>query len=447
MALIVSVSGVRGIVGSELTPEITLRYAAALGTVLGGGPIALARDSRPSGNTLRHAAIAGLTGVGCEVRDLGIVPTPTCGFLVRELKCRGGLMITASHNPAPYNGLKLFGPDGAVLSTAAGAEVQKQFEAATHGYAKWNACGTVSDVAGGLERHWRRVLELVNMSAIRGRKFSVVLDGNGGAGGPPGLAILQALGCGVVAVNCEADGDFRHEPEPTPAHLQNVAGIVKATQGAIGFALDPDSDRLALIDETGECLSEELTLALAVQERLVHDRGPVVINLSTSRVTEDVAKAAGVECVRAAVGEANVVAQMREVGALIGGEGNGGVIDPRVGWVRDPFVGMALILQQMARTGHTLKELAAQLPQYVIQKEKISISRDQLPALFDRLCQRWPDAAVDRTDGIHFAWSDRWVHLRASNTEPIVRVIAEAPSAAVASSLCDEAKAALLSRQ
>ncbi|MFL5331120.1 MAG: phosphoglucosamine mutase [Gemmataceae bacterium] len=441
MALIVSVSGVRGIVGSELTPEVVLRYAAALGTVLGGGPIALGRDSRPSGNAFRHAAIAGLTGVGCEVRDLGIVPTPTCGFLVRELGCRGGLMITASHNPAPYNGLKLFGPDGAVHSATAGAEIQKQFASATQGYVEWNACGKLINEVSSSQRHWQRVLELVDISAIRARKFSVVLDGNGGAGGPSGLAMLQALGCAVVAVNCEADGIFRHEPEPTPAQLQDVAGIVKATQGAIGFALDPDSDRLALIDETGVCLSEELTLALAVRERLSHDRGPVVINLSSSRVTEDIASAAGVKCLRSAVGEANVVAKMREVGALIGGEGNGGVIDPRVGWVRDPFVGMALILQHMVRTGQLLNQLAIALPQYVIRKEKISMARERLPELFEKISQHWSNAEIDRTDGIRVAWPDRWVHLRASNTEPIVRVIAEAPRAAEAEALCEELKA------
>lgn len=443
MALIVSVSGVRGIVGTELTPEVVVRYAAALGETLGPGTIALGRDSRPSGGALRHAAIAGLAGVGCSVLDLGIVPTPTCGLLVRELNCRGGLQITASHNPAPYNGLKLFGPDGAVLPADEGRRIQSSYERAGRAWAAWDGCGSVADACHEAERHPRRVLKLTDVAAIRARNFRVVLDANGGAGGPLARQVLAEFGCEVTPIGCEPDGVFQHEPEPVQAHLGEIEKVVAQTRGAIGCVLDPDADRLALIAEGGRCLSEELTLALAVQERLHHAKGPIVVNLSSSRVTADIAARAGVPLLRAAVGEANVVGVMRSTSALIGGEGNGGVIDPRVGWVRDPFIGIGLILGLMARTGETLADLAAALPQYTIQKDKYPVAPEGLASALAALPKRWPEAAVDTTDGVRLDWADRWVHVRGSNTEPIVRVIAEAPDAASAAQLCRDAGAVL----
>jgi len=238
---------------------------------------------------------------------------------------------------------------------------------------------------------------------------------------------------------CNADGFFNHEAEPIPAHLGDVAPMVERTGSNIGFALDPDADRLALIDEQGNCLSEELTLALAVQYRLSQQVGPVVINMSTSRVIEDIAHQAGARCLRSAVGEANVVALMREQGAIIGGEGNGGVIDPRIGWVRDPYIGMALILEQMASTGLKLSELVAALPKYSMLKTKCVIERSQLTLGLERLVALWPDATVNRVDGLRLDWHDRWVHVRPSNTEPIVRIIAEAVDDTIAAELCREA--------
>lgn len=427
MALIVSVSGVRGLVGSELTEQVVFRFAHVFGKWLGGKPVALGRDSRPSGVEFRDAALAGLATAGCEVRDLGIVPTPTLGFLVRELHCAGGLQITASHNPAPYNGLKLFGPDGAVLSAHAGAIVKKAFEESDSELAK-HATPKISDSSAGCRLHFERVLSLVNFAAIQGKNFVAVLDTNRGAGGPLALEFLTQLGCRVIPHGIEPNGLFLHEPEPTPEHLRTIENIVRQHPGAVGCCLDPDADRLVMIDESGNCLSEELTLALAIQSRLRTERGPVVINLSTSQASEDVATSAGVICHRSAVGEANVVAKMREVDALIGGEGNGGVIDPRVGWVRDPFIGMGLVFELMATSGKSLQQLAAELPKYVIQKSKLNLAADQVERAFGLLMQQWPEARVDRTDGLRLTWPDRWLHLRASNTEPIVRLIAECPT-------------------
>lgn len=441
--LIVSVSGIRGIIGQGLTPETTTAFAAALGTYLKGGPVVLSRDGRPSGIMLRHAVLAGLFSAGCEVHDLGVAATPTCGLAVRRLQAAGGIQITASHNPAPWNGLKLFGSDGRVLSADRGKEVQCLFANGPLRRVAWDALGQVAECRHAEDWHRDRVLELVDQVRIRARGLTAFLDANGGAGGPLGRSLLEALQCRPICHGCDADGHFAHEPEPIAENLRAICPLVPKHGADVGFVLDPDSDRLALIDETGRYIGEELTLALAVQFRLRQERGPVVINMSTSRLTEDICRPFGVACHRSAVGEANVVDRMLEVGAVIGGEGNGGVIDPRVGGVRDPFIGMGLILNLLADTGRKLSELVAELPSYVIVKDKYQVERERLPDLFVELQKRWPEASANHSDGLRLDWADRWVHVRPSNTEPIVRVIAEAPRAAEAQLLCREVGAGL----
>lgn len=436
--LIVSVSGVRGIVGDGLTPEIAARFAAAFGAHLGGGRVLLSRDSRPHGVAMRAGAIRGLAAAGCEAVDAGILPTPTAGLAVKSLGLAGGLQITASHNPAPWNGLKMFGPDGAVLPAADGERVRARYELTPD--LAGTASGTLPPERDPLALHIEKVLAAIDSAKIRAGSFAVLLDANGGAGGPLGRQLLEAMGVDVTPIACETDGLFRHEPEPTPAHLPTIAAEARQRKMP-AFCLDPDADRLALIDETGTCLSEELTLALAVQFRLGQQVGPVVVNMSTSRVIEDICKTHSAPFFRTAVGEANVVAGMREHHALVGGEGNGGVIDPRIGWVRDPFIGMAMILNAMAASGRTLGQLAASLPRYVIVKDKVTLPPAQLPAALAALARHWPEAAADRRDGLRLDWPDRWLHVRGSNTEPIVRIIAEAPSEAEAQDL---AKAASL---
>jgi phosphomannomutase len=440
--LIVSVSGIRGIIGRSLTPEAVLRFASALGTSVKGERVVLCRDGRPSGAMLRHAVLAGLLSAGCEVQDLGIASTPTVGLAVRRLQAAGGVQITASHNPAEWNGLKLFGPDGGVLTASEGQKVKVRFDAGSFRQAPWNELGTLIDCRSAEDWHRLRVLELVDVTKIRARGLHTFLDANGGAGGPLGRRLLESFQTNPICLGCEADGHFAHEPEPTEVNLKNVCPQVAASGADIGFVLDPDSDRLAMIDENGRYIGEELTLALAVLSRLrrasTDERGPVVINMSTSRLVEDIAKRFGVPCHRSAVGEANVCEMMRAVGALIGGEGNGGVIDPRVGFVRDPFIGMGLVLNLLADTGQKLSEIVAELPAYAIVKDKYRVSRERLPDLFARLEQRWPEAKVNRLDGLRLDWADRWLHVRPSNTEPIVRVIAEAPRPDEASALCRE---------
>lgn len=441
--LIVSVSGIRGIVGQSLTPDAACRFATALGTYLNGGRVILSRDSRPSGRMLRSAVTAGLSAAGCSVEDIGIAPTPTVGIAVRQLGAAGGIQITASHNPAPWNGLKMFGPDGAVLPADRGRQVQQLFEGDGLKYAPWDGIGAARVPPDVVEEHVKLVCDAISVAAVNAAGFRVLLDGNGGAGGPLGANLLRQLGCEVVEHACDSDGIFVHEAEPIPAHLVDVGPQVVRSEAAVGFVLDPDADRLALIDETGTCVSEELTLALAVKYRLQQKRGPVVVNMSTSRVIEDIAREAGCEFRRTAVGEANVVAGMRAAGAVIGGEGNGGVIDPRIGWVRDPFIGMAMILNLMADQGQNLSELVASLPSYSMLKTKYTVPKEKLAAALDAIEKRWPEAKVNKVDGLRLDWPDRWVHVRASNTEPAVRVIAESPTEAETKRLCDEAAACL----
>ena len=436
--LIVSVSGIRGVVGAGLTPEVVARFAAAFGSTVAGQRVILSRDGRPSGEMLRHAVLAGLLGAGCVVEDIGIAPTPTCGFAVRQMNAAGAIQITASHNPAPWNGLKMFGPDGAVLPADAGAVIRGLYESGEFVRGGWDGIGSVRvppDVSGD---HARAVLDTISVATVAGNRFRVFLDGNAGAGGPLGTRLLADLGCETIQYACEPTGLFAHEPEPIPANLGDVAPWVQQHECAVGFVLDPDSDRLALIDETGTCVSEEVTLALAVKFRLRQQPGTVVINMSTSRMNEDVAAAAGCPCYRSSVGEANVVELMRATNAVIGGEGNGGVIDPRVGWVRDPFVGMAFILSLMAAERKPFSQLVAELPRYAMLKTKFTVSRDRLPEAMTALQARWPDARVNRDDGLRLDGPDWWLHVRGSNTEPVVRVIAEAPTATRSEELCRE---------
>ena len=373
---------------------------------------------------------------GCEVDDIGIAPTPTVGVAVRMLGAAGAIQITASHNPTPWNGLKMFDHDGAVLNAAQGAEVRAAFEANTFPRADWRSVGQVRSSPDVTEGHLQKVFDCVSVSLIAAQQFRVFLDGNGGAGGPMGVQLLTTLGCEIVQHHCHADGDFVHEPEPIPANLVNVAPYVQSTGAHIGFVLDPDSDRLTLIDETGTCVSEELTCALAAKMRLRQDIGPIVVNMSSSRINADIAQEVGSNLQRSPVGEANVVALMRTTNAVLGGEGSGGVIDPRIGWVRDPFIGMALILNLLAEEACTVSELVRSLPTYTMHKAKFPLQREKLPKLFEAVRTRWPDAEVNTQDGLRLDGPNWWVHVRPSNTEPVVRVIAEAPENAEA--LCDE---------
>ncbi len=436
---ILSISGLRGIIGDGLDPEYVTRFASALGTIFDGGTVVLSRDGRSTGETLRHAVLAGLLATGCKVIDLGIASTPTCGVLVTHLQAAGGLQITASHNPIEWNGLKPFAPHGGVFDAALGQRLLSALEQPPR-YRRWDGLGRVEIMSNGAMVHLDRVTSLVSVGAIRQRKFKVVLDVNHGSGAILGPRLLEELGCAVTVLGGTPDGQFEHPAEPLKENLTDLAAKVRALGADVGFAEDPDADRLAIVDNTGRYIGEELTLALCVDHILSRGQtGPVVVNGSTSRVTADLAAKYGCPFHRSAVGEANVVAKMREVNALIGGEGNGGVIEPKVGYVRDSFVSMAYVLEGLTQRPGPLSQWVDQLPKYTIVKDKLHCPRERVTAACDALRKAYGDATATEGDGLRLDWPDRWVQVRASNTEPIIRVIAEAPGDDVAKSLCADA--------
>jgi len=443
--LMVSVSGMRGIVGKDLTPELVARHAAALGAwaaAAGRPAVVLGRDARTSGPMFARAATAGLMSVGVRVIDIGVVPTPTLQLAVEHHHTGAGLMLTASHNPVEWNALKLVGPDGIFLDAEAGAAVRTLAEQGPR-RAGWDTVGAVEEDHGAIARHLAQVLALpmVDVAGIRARRFHVALDCVRGAGGTSIPALLEALGCQVSAINLEPDGRFPRPPEPLPENLGELSRLVRESGAEIGMAVDPDVDRLALVDERGDPIGEDYTLAFAVRAVLGSldakaASATVVVNLSTSLVVEDAAAGYGAGFFRAPVGEAHVARMIEEQGAIIGGEGNGGVILPSVHVGRDAPIGVALILQLLLKSGETVSGLVAGAPRYHIVKAKAPRGADLAPAYL-ALRKRFADATADDRDGLRLSWPDRWVHLRPSGTEPIIRFIAEAPTAAEAESLIE----------
>ncbi|MEO1527913.1 MAG: phosphoglucosamine mutase [Planctomycetota bacterium] len=440
--LIISVSGLRGIVGETLTPVVASNFVAAFASQLPEGTVIVGRDGRSSGPMLRDAIVASLRACGREVVDADVAATPTIGVLVKHLGAAGAVQISASHNPPPYNGIKLFGSDGRVLDKITGAKIRDAYLQGTAAWCPFDAIGSVRRESDPHAPHLESVLKTVDVDSIKAASHRVLIDSNHGAGSLLGVRVLEALGCEVVALGDTPDGQFAHVPEPTAENLQGVAQQIRDTGAAVGFCQDPDADRLALIDADGRYIGEEYTLALCVQHALANDatKGPIVINGATSGMSERIAAAAGVSAFRSAVGEANVADKMIAEKATYGGEGNGGPIDPRVGYVRDSFVGMAQVLDLMTSTGQSLAELADALPKLAIHKDKAGISTEALPGLFAKLREAHPEAGADEGDGLRLAWPDKWLLVRGSNTEPIVRFIAEAESEVEAKRLCDTAK-------
>ncbi len=437
---IASVSGIRGVVGDGLDPAIVADFVGAYATGQGPGPIVVGHDGRVSAPVFVPAVLSAIAATGRDASFAGPVATPTLGRLVRDLGASGGVQISASHNPAKYNGLKFFQPGGMVLGPVEGRAVLDRLEARAIGWAGWDGLGKIRTIDEPDGQHLALVLKTVDGAAIRSRRFVVALDACHGAGGRLGEALLRALGCEPIVLGGAPDGRYDHPPEPTEPNLRRFAAAVPALGAAVGFAQDPDADRLAIVDETGRYIGEELTLALVASRRLAQVQGAVVLNLSTSRATEDIAGRHGCPVIRTPVGEIHVVEGMREHSAALGGEGNGGVIDPRVGFVRDSFAAMAQVLDLLAATGRRLSELVDDLPRYAMIKDQYPLGTSSRSAgdLFEGIAAAYPSASIDRRDGLRLAWPDRWAHVRSSNTEPIVRVIAEGPDLASARSLADE---------
>lgn len=429
----VSVSGIRGRVGFSLTPEVVATYAAAFGAWSASRgksrAIVVGRDSRVSGPMFHRTVIAALQSVGCTVIDIGLTTTPTCQLAVEHHHAAGGLMISASHNAIEWNALKFIAPSGLFLDNAEGTEMRASIEKGIP-RATWDKLGTVEQDDRAVSRHLERVLSIpyLDVAGIRKRKFKVALDCVRGAGSVIVPQLLERLGCTVSAIHMEPDGRFPRAPEPTADNLKELERLVLDTGSAVGLAVDPDVDRLALVSNEGKAIGEDYTLALAARLVLKHRKGPLVTNLSTSRLLEDVAREAGVPVKRAPVGEVNVATTMRDMQSPIGGEGNGGVILSEVHLGRDAPVGIALILQLLHEENRPLSAIAAGLPRYVIVKDKLDRPKASLDTVYAALTKAFPTAEVDTQDGLRLSWPDRWVHVRPSGTEPIVRVIAEAPT-------------------
>ena len=465
--LMVGVSGVRGIVGKDLTDDVVARWAAAFGqwAKTRTPRVVVGRDARESGPAFERAVVDGLGSVGCEVVTLGIVPTPTVQLAVEHHRAGGGIAITASHNPIEWNALKFIGPDGIFLDGADGKRVAELV--AQDGGRGTIAEGRVVADGGAVERHLEAVMKLpaVDVEGIRKRGFTVALDAVRGAGGPVMRALLERFGCEVAGINLETDGRFPRPPEPVPENLGGLASLVKRSGAALGIAVDPDVDRLAIVDETGAPIGEDYTLAFAVHavlgakpsdSRTVGPTGAhqsdrptvrlVVCNLSTSLVVEDAAREYGAEVIRTPVGEVHVARAILRLGAAIGGEGNGGVMYPALHAGRDAPVAAALLLTLLARQGKRVSELVAAAPRYTIVKAKAERGTRNaergMEDVYAALRRLFPDASVDTQDGLRLAWRDRWLHVRPSNTEPIIRLIAEAPSGTGAQELVDEGRRA-----
>jgi phosphomannomutase len=433
---IITVSGLRGIVGETLTPDVAVRYVTAFAAIAPPGDILIGRDSRPSGNMLSRAIQAGLQALGRNTIDGGILATPTVGVQIMACRAAGGIQITASHNPSPYNGLKLFSAQGRVIPSGLGQQVLERYRTAKSDRVSHDKLGAGSCCDDAVSAHLSAVLETVDVERIRRRRFRVVLDSNHGAGGPLGRRLLDELGCNPTIIGEEPNGQFLHTPEPIAENLAGVLNAVPDAGADIGFCQDPDADRLGIIDETGRYIGEEYTMALCADHVLRHRKGPIVTNCSSSRMSQDLADKYGVPFYRSAVGEANVVDAMLAHNAIFGGEGNGGPIDPRVVLVRDSFAGMALILDALAKREMKISRLADELPHYEIVKTKIALPPEKIPAALDALERHFSDADADRLDGLRLDWPRRWLLVRGSNTEPIVRAVAEAPTAAEAAKLC-----------
>ena len=427
-SLMVSVSGIRGIVGESLTPDVIIDYVRAFALRKPAGTFILGRDSRVSGPMIVSLIKGVLSSLGNHVIDLGIVPTPTVLLMIDELKADGGIIVTASHNPKEWNALKLASEKGIFLNSDEAEAMQQNLSKKDYPLMPWDKLGRLQEDKTAVERHIERICALVDTELIKNEHFTVALDCVNGAGGVMTPLLLKRLGCTVHTINEEPHGLFPRDPEPVPAHLKELEALAKKTKAHIGFAHDPDVDRLALVTEKGKAPGEEYTLALAVENVLEKSKGDVVCNYSTSSLTEEAARRNGCSLYRAPVGEANVAREIIRRNAVIGGEGNGGVIYPALHVTRDAPMGVALILELMARRKKTLSQLVESFPPFVMIKEKKTFStleerKETLEALEKH---PFPEAGgIDTKDGLRLSFDSGWIHIRPSGTEPAIRVIGE----------------------
>jgi phosphomannomutase len=447
--LIASVSGVRGIFGETLNPIVASQYASHFGQFIAQESvnppsnhrprIVVGRDSRTTGKAMLYAIISGLISTGCEVIDLGIVPTPTVLLNVKKHSAQGGISITASHNPPQWNAMKFIDGDGMFLHPDKAFNFLNSLEEEIK-WKDWQNIGSVAEDTDAINYHIERILAIpwLNVEQIRSRKFRVVLDSVNGAGGLASPLLLKALGCEVIEINSEPTGFFAHTPEPLNENLHQLEEAVKIHNADLGFATDPDVDRLAIVDEKGQCIGEEYSVALAELFVLPKKLGDIVVNLSSSMLSDYIARKFGVEVHRTKVGEIYVGKLMRELNSPIGGEGNGGIICPDINYTRDALTGMAIILGLLAETNQKLSDIVNSLPRYYIAKAKVELPKEMMSQVLEMLPSLLSDYELDFQDGIKAIAPDHWIHIRKSGTEPVIRVYAESDSLQCSELLCKD---------
>lgn len=442
----VSVAGIRGIVGDSLRVEEFMRYVLAFGTYMNGGTIVLGGDTRVSRDMMRHLAFAALMSTGCKVIDLGLVPTPTVGLIVRKLKADGGIAITASHNPAEWNAYKFFGSHGSFLDADANAVMQKIIAQSSYKRVSFDKLGEVIPKSDAIQEHLETIYSNIDTSYISSKGYRVAVDCVNGVGGLIAKPLLEKLNCKAEWLYTDTNSVFPHDPEPLPENITELCTLVKECKADIGFAIDPDADRLAIVDENGIAIGEERTLALCAAHVLKNGIGgkskTVVANLSTSQALERVVERYEGKLLRTPIGEAHVVGAIRKNDAVIGGEGNGGIIFPQVHPGRDSATGIVLILNYMAQSGKTIGELNKEIPGFEMIKIKLAV-RVERSMIIELLDQEFVNCQKNLDDGFKAIFPDRWVHVRPSGTEPVVRIFAEAETMAKAQELIDRAKKAL----
>ncbi|MBW7908542.1 MAG: phosphoglucosamine mutase [Kiritimatiellae bacterium] len=444
-SLKVGVSGVRGVVGASFTPQLASGFAQAFGTFVGRGPVLVGRDTRPSGLMFAYAVVAGLQSVGCKPILLGVVPTPTVLLMTKELGARGGIAITASHNAAEWNALKFVDRRGLFLEENRAQELFDVYHQQDFPLVAEADLPATAALPNPVETHFKRIVDYVDANAIRRRQFRVAVDVVNGVGALYSVPFLESLlGCEVVPIHAAPTGRFERDPEPLPEHLSALSRAVVEHRCDIGFAQDPDGDRLAIVDEQGRPIGEDLTLAFSARQVLeAHGKGPVAISLSCSRAVEDVVRALGCEVTRTRIGETNVARVMQKQGAVVGGEHNGGVIIPAIHTCRDSFAAMAVILELLARTGMRVSEVRAEIPRYVMVRRKLPARAERAPEALRELRRHYAERKMNFLDGLFIEFEQAWAHVRRSNTEPVIRLAVEAPDREQANARADEIEALL----
>lgn len=422
----ISISGVRGVIGDSLTPTLLTRFAQAFGTYVGSGTIVIGRDPRTSGEMVKQAVVAGLLSSGCRVLDLGMCPVPTVQLMVRKRSAHGGLAITASHNPPEWNALKFIGRDGTFLGPGLAREMLDIYHQGDYTKVAGSDMRGAEILSGATDLHIKAILDALGPLPNNGRRLRVVLDACNGAASIVGPKLLEALGVEAISINNQPNGQFPRGAEPIPENLGDLCQAVKEHQADVGFAQDMDADRLAIVSESGEAIGEDYTLVLATLYVLNRERGPVVANLSTTHALDFVASLFNCPLYRTRIGEANVTEGMQRDGAVIGGEGNGGVIYPRINFARDSLVGMALVLHLLAERRIPLSEILRELPRLYMIKEKLLCPSHKIGEVLKMVRRVYANSPVDLRDGVKVILPHGWLHVRGSNTEPIIRLSAEA---------------------